>query len=271
MPSFEPVRAIIRGLDVLRVVSEEGPITATDIVKHVKLPQPTTVRILETLIEAGYVYRQPDSSTYGVTARTKVLSRGFDATSRLVQLAQPLIEDLRAEIGWPSNLATFGQDAMVIAFTNRSAYGLSIPGRLGARIPLLATGVGIVYLAGLPPDELNAVLSRLRRSKERWDIEPTLWSDLSERLESARRLGYALADERYLDAVYQSSIWAVAVPIVVGDRVEAALSSLILRGAGPRKRLLTSILPALRATAAAIATRLTADARIAPGKIRKEK
>jgi IclR family mhp operon transcriptional activator len=259
MPSFEPVRAITRGLTVLRLVSETGPINATDLARAANLPQPTIVRILETLIEAGYVYRRSDGTTFGVTARTKTLSSGFDATSRLIQLAEPLIENLRAEIGWPSNLATLEDNAMVIAYTNRNAKGLSIPGRLGARIPLLATGVGIVQLAGLAPDALEAQLARLRQSHETWDTTPELWASLDERLAAARRDGYGFAHERYLDAVYNSQIWAVAVPVVVNGRTVAALSSLVLRGAGQRQRLLAGILPALRRTAATIGEQLAAE------------
>ncbi|CAM5762070.1 IclR family transcriptional regulator domain-containing protein [Bosea minatitlanensis] len=260
MASFEPVRAITRGLTILRLVSEHGPITATDLARAAKLPQPTVVRILETLIDAGYAYRRADNVTFGVTARTKLLSSGYDATSRLLQLAEPLIENLRAEIGWPSNLATLEDDAMVIIYTNRNAKGLSIPGRLGARIPLLATGVGIVQLAGLAPEALQAQLARLRQSQEPWDASPELWEGLDDRLAAARRDGYAFAHERYLDAVYQSQIWAVAVPIVVEGRTEAALSSLVLRGAGPRQQLLDNILPALRRTAATIGSQLSAEA-----------
>ncbi|MCP3441155.1 IclR family transcriptional regulator [Bradyrhizobium sp. CCGUVB14] len=260
MPSFQPVRAITRGLTVLRLVSEEGPISATDLARAAKLPQPTVVRILETLIEDGYVYRRSDGTTFGITGRTKTLSRGYDASSRLVQLAEPLIEKLRAEIGWPSNLAILEDDAMTIVYTNRNAKGLSIPGRLGARIPLLATGVGIVQLASLPLPELEQQLARLRSSKDVWDSTPALWDTLNKRLVAARRHGYAFADERYLDAVYQSRIWAVAVPISVNDETAAAVSSLVLRGAGQRQRLLAQILPALRRTAAAIGKALSLEA-----------
>jgi IclR family mhp operon transcriptional activator len=259
MPSFEPVRAIVRGLNVLRTVSEQGPLTAMAVARGTGLPQPTIIRILETLIEEGYVDRMPDNARYRVTARTRTLSRGFDAEKRLIELAEPLLEELRAEIGWPSNLATFDRDAMVIAYTNRSAYGLSIPGRLGARIPLLATGVGIVQLASFAPDALAEVLDRLKHSSERWDHEPALWDSLDERLAAVRRDGFGFADERYLDALYQSQIWAVAVPVVVAGRMEAALSSLVLRSAGQRKRLLAAILPALRSTAAKLAAKIQAD------------
>lgn len=261
MPSFQPVRAITRGLKVLRLISEDGPLSATDIARAAKLPQPTTVRMIETLIEAGYVYRRADGITFGITARTKTLSSGFDATSRLMQLAEPLIEKLRAEIGWPSNLATLEDNAMVIIYTNRNAKGLSIPGRLGARIPLLATATGIVQLAGLEAADLDSQLATLRQSQDVWDATPELWEGLPKRLANARRDGFAFADQRYLDAIYQSQIWAVAVPIVVNGRTIAAMSSLVLRGAGQEQRLLGRILPSMRRTAATIGDALSREER----------
>lgn len=260
MTAFEPVRAILRGLDILRIINEAGPVSASEIARHAALPQPTVVRVLETLVSAGYVYRAPDAALYGVTARTLALSRGYDATSRLIQLATPLIESLRADIGWPSNLAVFERDAMTIAYTNRGSHGMSIPGRLGASIPLLATATGIVYLASLPDAEVADVLRRLDASESRWDTSAQLRRKLPERLAQARRAGHAFADEAYLDEIYHSRIWAVAVPIVAQGRTVAALSSLVLAGAGQRRRILGQILPALSGTAATISAQLSGDA-----------
>lgn len=259
MPSFEPVRAIMRGLQILRLVSEQGPINTMDIARQLSLPQPTVVRILETLIEAGYVYRIENTAQFAVTARVLTLSRGFAASSRLVQLATPLIEDLRSEIGWPSNLATYENGAMVIGYTNRAEHGMSIPGRLGARIPLTVTGVGMVYLASLGPEQLEDVMRALRRSDSRWDNDPEILAGLSDRLRQVRETGYGLAAQPYLDALYSSQIWAVAVPVSVGDRVVAGLSSLVLRSAGTPSRIISRILPALQKTAAEIGARMAED------------
>ena len=259
MPSFEPVRAIVRGLQILRVISESGPIAAMDVSKQVKLPQPTVVRILETLMSAGYIYRLENTALYGVTARTLTLSKGFAATSRLVQLATPLIENLRSEIGWPSNLATFEHGSMSIAYTNRSEHGMSIASRLGARLPVLVTGVGIVYLAHLSREELDQRLAELKRSDSRWDTNPAMLENLDARLEEARRNGYALAEQAYLDEIYHSRIWAVAVPIIVEDKVVAGLSSLVLRTAGNPNRIMAQVVPPLRRTAQAIAESLAED------------
>jgi IclR family mhp operon transcriptional activator len=259
MPSFEPVRAVQRGLAVLRSVSESGPLTATDLVKQTGLPQPTVIRLLETLIDAGYIFREPGTMTYGVTAQTQRLSRGFNAHTRLAQLAEPLIEELRSKIGWPSNLAIIQRGTLVVAYTNRNANGMVIPGLMGQTLPLLATGVGLVSLAHMPAETREVTLAALRKGTNRWDAESSLWENLDERLQQIRLDGHAFANETYLAERYGSRIWAVAVPITVNGDTVAAISSLVLRNAGSRKRLLASILPALRRTADRIAGLLAKD------------
>lgn len=259
MPSFDPVRSIQRGLAVLRVISEQGPVAIAEIVAQCKLPRPTVVRLVETLVDAGYVYRQPGKTTYKVTGRTLSLSRGFDPHSRLAEIATPIVDQLHVEIGWPSNLAVHDGDAMVIAYSNRAALGLSIAGRVGARIPMLATGVGLVTLARMSAGERRRTLARAQASGNRWDSDPALIAALPKRLEQVRRQGHAFAEENYLDEVYQSRIWAVAVPVAAPAGEHIALSSLVLRVAGERRRLLGMILPRLTAAAERIGALLSAD------------
>lgn len=254
MPSYEPVRAIKRSLAVLRAVSERGPVTIANLVSICSFPQPTIVRVLETLLAEGYVYRQAGKSTYLVTGRTLALSRGFDSKSRLLEIAAPIVDQMHIRIGWPSNLAVFDRDAMVIVCSNRASLGLSLPGRTGARIPLTATGVGLVTLAFMPEEERKTALSHAR------ETDPRITSKLAARLAQIRRDGHAFADEEYLESVYQSRIWAVAVPILSKDgKVLAAISSLVLTVAGERRRLLQTILPSLRKAAVSIRDRLVAD------------
>lgn len=259
MSVFDPVRSIQRGLTVLRAISEHGPITVSEIVALCKLPQPTVVRLVDTLIDSGYVYRQAGKTTYKVTGRTLTLSRGFDPNSRLTEIAIPIVDQLHIEIGWPSNLAVFDGDAMVISYSNRAALGLSIPGRVGARIPLLATGVGLVTLARMPTNAQRQALARAKASGNRWDNDPALLSALPEKLAQVKRRGHAFAEENYLDEVYQSRIWAVAVPVPSPTGEYIALSSLMLRMAGDRRRQLAKILPKLTAAADRIGALLMSD------------
>lgn len=259
MTSFEPVRSVQRGLSILRAVSEHGPVSITDLVSLCPMPQPTVVRMLETLMEAGYVYRQPGRGLYRVTGRTLALSRGFEPHDRLTEVARPVIEQLHVDIGWPSNLAVHDNGAMVIIYSNRAALGLSIPGRIGARVPMLATGVGRVALAFMQPAERDAALEAARIAGDPWVGDGRRMARLPAELQEIRRQGHAFADEEYLDAVYQSRIWAVAVPIMAKDRVRGALSSLVLRIAGERRRLLKQILPRLGQAAAEVSGRIESD------------
>lgn len=254
MASFEPVRAVQRGLAVLRIISEQGPLPVAEIARLSDLPQPTAVRIVETLMADGYVFRVVGSKSYMVSGRTKVLSRGFDKKSQLLSVASAHIDQLHLKIGWPSNLAVFDNDAMVIIYTNRASLGLSMPARTGARLPMTATGVGLVALAFMEEDARAPVIAALGTSGSRWDADIRLHQGLAERLAAVHDQGYALADEGYLDSIYQSRIWAVAVPIISeGGRFIAGISSLVLREAGDRSRLLRKILPRLRAAASKIA------------------
>ncbi len=260
MTSFEPVRAIQRGLSVLQTVSEHGPVTVNDIAILCSVPQPTAIRLLETLVSEGYVYRTTGQTTYRVTGRTLTLSRGFDARSRLLEFASPLIDRLHIEIGWPSNLAMYDSDSMIIVYSNRASLGLSMPGRMGARLPLLATGVGLVTLAFLTASERRRALDRAALMGGIWDSSSRLLTGLESKLDHVRLSGHAFADEEYLDNIYQSRIWAVAVPIMTKDgKVQAALSSLVLRIAGEQQRLIGTILPRLTATATQIAGLLDKD------------
>ncbi|MFC7610886.1 helix-turn-helix domain-containing protein [Teichococcus aestuarii] len=61
MPSYEPVTAVLRGLEVLRAVNHLRSATVREIHEATGLNQPTVVRMLETLIHAGFVARQPAS------------------------------------------------------------------------------------------------------------------------------------------------------------------------------------------------------------------
>lgn len=250
---YAPVRALVRGLDVLQTVSDAGSATASDIADRLKLPQPTVVRLLDTLIAQGYVQRQLGTALFRVAPRTTTLSRGHDPLSTLRELAQPAIEELRAEIGWPSNLGIFDRDAMVVAYTNRQPNAFSVPGRFGARVPMLVTGIGLAYFAFQPLDERRSILQRLSQSKSGWDTDSRFVKNLNEKIVAVTKQGFALAEEEYLDAVYQSRIWAIAVPILVGTRARASLSALVLRSNVPKRRALLPLQNPLKAAAVKLA------------------
>ena len=78
MPSFKPVIALSRGLDILRVVNEERQASVGSLHKATGLDKATIVRMLETLEHEGYVLRDVDRAVYAPTGRALLLSQGYD-------------------------------------------------------------------------------------------------------------------------------------------------------------------------------------------------
>jgi IclR helix-turn-helix domain len=55
--AVRPIRALLRGLEAIAVLSASRGLTVTETARRAKLPRTTTYRILETLRSGGYVTR----------------------------------------------------------------------------------------------------------------------------------------------------------------------------------------------------------------------
>lgn len=65
----------------------------------------------------------------------------------LLGLVAPIMASFRTEIGWPSDVAIFGRDAMLVVETSRQAGQMLVNRHPGYRAPILATSLGLAYLA----------------------------------------------------------------------------------------------------------------------------
>lgn len=198
MGSYEPVIALMRGLDVLRCLNEQGPVTVGQLHAHMGIAKPTIVRILETLTHMGYVQRCDDGPKYAVTAKVLTLANGYDAQAQLLTVAAPILDAQRQAVGWPIELGVFDNDAMVILNTSRKAGVLAINRKPGSRVPVLRTALGRAYLAALAPPELQGHLGRLSQQPDAdFDLARTP-TELAAILAAARERGYAVADTETL-------------------------------------------------------------------------
>jgi IclR family mhp operon transcriptional activator len=131
-------------------MSATGP---TEIHRSSGLPKPTILRMIETLIAAGYVARENDRPAYVATGKCLLLSNGFRVHDRLTAVAAPMLAAFRRKIGWPSDLGIFDGDAMVIAATSRDLGVLVLNRKIGTRTPLLLSALGRAYFAFCDDDE----------------------------------------------------------------------------------------------------------------------
>src|SRR6202043_2414438 len=117
MESTRPIRALMRGLDALTVLNLRDGATVSEVAQEIRLPRTTVYRILETLCNAGFVFRDPVDDRYRLTILVRGLSNGFDDEAWVTQIAKPHIHELCREIVWPVSVATLSGTSMVIRET----------------------------------------------------------------------------------------------------------------------------------------------------------
>ncbi|MDB5958880.1 MAG: transcriptional regulator, partial [Massilia sp.] len=150
MTVYTNVRGLARGLQVLRALNsfEGGRATSQQIAGATGLHRTTVRRLLETLVEEGYVWRSSSDESFRLTLAVRGLSDGFTDAERIATVAPPIMGQLLQRVTWPSDLATPDGDAMIIRETTHRFSPLSFHrAMVGRRLPMLFTAAGRVYFA----------------------------------------------------------------------------------------------------------------------------
>ncbi|MCS6948123.1 MAG: helix-turn-helix domain-containing protein [Steroidobacteraceae bacterium] len=246
MESTRPIRALIRGLDALTVLNLRNGATVSEVAQEIKLPRTTTYRILETLSHAGYVYRDSNDDRYRLTIMVRGLSDGFDDEAWVTQIARPYIYELGKEIVWPVAIASLSGTTMMVRESTDHRSPLAVERySAGFRVPILTSASGRVYLAFSPQSQRDSLLDILARSNKDEDKLARNRAEVNKMLAETRLQGYATATRprRVSDEL------SMAVPIMVEDRVLAAVSIRVSSTAVPLKLAIERFLPKLRETA----------------------
>jgi IclR family mhp operon transcriptional activator len=248
------VRGLLRGLDVLRALNDKQVLTAQQISARTRLPRGTVHRLLDTLMEAGYVAHVQESDTYRLTAEVLTLARGFDADALLMDVAAPVMGELGREIIWPTDIATFGHDAMIIRQGTFRSSPLSFfprsPRGRTARVPILLTSPGRAYIAHVADEERDAILRDIARSDQPDAPLATDARQVSSLVAEVRRRGYGFRDGGFLP-----NSRSIAVPIMGEGRPIACLT-VVVRGPQSLDEAAAQYLEPLRRAAATIETGL---------------
>lgn len=258
MASFQPVTAALRVLDVLTVVNRLREASVGDIFRETGLNRPTIVRMLETLIAAGFVARHATHARYLPTGRTLNLSSGYQRHEEMALAAAPVLAALHKRLQWPSDVAVFDGDAMVVAQTSRGEGFLQFNRRPGYRAPLLGTSLGLSYLAFSSPAVRSAALARLAGSAAPWDGALRKPTALARRLDQIRIHGYATMNRDYGSTAYGGAASAIGVPVRSADTLHGSLNVMFLHGSIEQAAAIERFAVPLHEAAAEIARALQA-------------
>lgn len=230
MSSFEPITALQRGLDVLEVINQEKAVSLKTLHEETGLHKATLIRMLETLIATGYVAKT-GRSRYVPTGRTLLLSQGYDLATRVSEIAGPALADFRRRIGWPSDIALYDDDSMIVVQSSRGMGPFYFKREKGYRAPILVTSIGRAFLAYCDTVHCNRIIDRLAQSSDPRDAGAHEAEALTLELAEIRAKGYATMDRSYSEQEYNGKIWGMAVPVRDHKNVYAAINILMLKNA----------------------------------------
>jgi len=249
-PQEYNVRAVERALRILDSFDDEHPERGvSEIAQEVGLHKATAHRIMTTLLNSGYLERTADEQKCRLGVHLADL--GFKVIRRMDvrREALPYMVQLVEQWDETCDLGLFDQGQVFYIEVIRGSHTLTIAAAVGQRLPAHCTASGKLFLAHLPPHDLDAVLSQpLTSYTDRTITEPDI---LRQELEAVRQQGYGFDDEGF-----EAGIRAVSAPIY--DREANVVAAMSVPGPTSRMTLdrVVDITGALKGAAQAVSRRL---------------
>jgi IclR family transcriptional regulator, mhp operon transcriptional activator len=239
----------MRGLDALTVLNVRDGASVSEVAHEIRLPRTTVYRILETLCNAGFVFRDAADERYRLTVRVRALSEGFDDAAWVTQIAKPVIDELCREIVWPVAIATLSGTTMLLReSTDHGTPHLLERHSAGSRFPLLSTAAGQVVLANATVPQRDVLIEILAASNKEEDKPARARDELLRTLGQIRAQGYAAAthSRRLSEEI------TLGVPVLLNGGAPAGLTVRFAGSVVPVKIGIERFLPKLRQSAAKI-------------------
>jgi IclR family mhp operon transcriptional activator len=239
MQTPETVQGLERGLRVLEALRASSSSSLHDLHLATDISKPSLLRLLNTLIGAGYVARRIADGRYRISAFSRVGQKP-DRHDRVVEAAGPVLDRLCRKVLWPSDLLVRAGDHMERRETSQlQSPFFPHPGRrdrVGQRVGWLMTGVGRAYLAFCPEPERERIVRRLSRSDKPDDRLARNPERLRQILKETRERGYGTRDPTFTGGPHggpaiNDQLAAIAVPLLGRRRVYGSINLLWLKTA----------------------------------------
>jgi len=187
------IAALARGLAVLDAFGpHRHELSLKEVAVAARVSQPSALRIGHTLIECGYLVRNP--ATKGYRLGPHALSIGLPTlTMTLPDIAEPHLAALRNDIDETVKLAVpDGTEVVVIAHMTSLSFP-STTKAVGSRMPVTVSSLGRAVLAWQPRTTIDAVIEAAK--PHRWTAKTIPKAHLRAELERTCERGYAVNDQ----------------------------------------------------------------------------
>lgn len=200
------VQSVDRAISILQVLARRGTAGVTEISQEISVHKSTVSRLIGTLEARGLVEQTSHRGRYRLAYGVVQLAEGISKKHDLTVVSRAVCNALADEVGETVNVAVCeGRSIVTIDQVIGSSQVTSV-NWVGRHQALHSTAAGKVFLANMPPAELQAYLdSPMERFTELTIVEPAA---MHQDLAAVRERGYALAVEEQ-----EIGLVAIAAPV----------------------------------------------------------
>jgi DNA-binding IclR family transcriptional regulator len=218
---------VARALAMLDLLRSKDAVTIGELSEIHGVHRATTLRLLQTLEQFGYVTRGRSRGEFRLGLKAFELGAMYSDRCELLRAARPMMRHLASTTGETIDLAIVDKGEVLLIESVAARPHSRVGSNVGRRVGITCTTTGKVHLAALPPPEAESEVAA--RGLPR--MGPKSITDAKRFLAEiarVRELGYAVNDEET-----DCGIRFVGVPIELPDHGTRAC---LILGA-PKQRL----------------------------------
>lgn len=196
-----PNGLVDRTLGILELLARHAHgLPLFEVADELGIPRSATHRILTSLAERGYVRQQRSQRDYRLTAKIASLGFIFLAGTGIIDLAQPILDDLAQTTGELVRLAVIDDRSLTwVAKAQGSPHGLRYDPDMGQVARLSCSSSGLAWLATMADADALAIVAA-QGFGDRADYGPRAPHDETsflKALRATRRRGYSLTVQTF--------------------------------------------------------------------------
>jgi DNA-binding IclR family transcriptional regulator len=238
------VPAVEKALDILEYLSDQAVArTRTQIARALGRGPSELFRMLTSLENRGYLYRDPASGGYSLSLRLFELSRTHSPYESILRVARPAMYQLTLEIGESCHLSVLHKKKLLVLAQEESPQPFRYSVEIGALHPLHRMPSGRIILANMSQEDRDEILNH---DPDFQTLSSAQRNRFMRRLDLIRRRGYEMTTGEVIVGLIN-----IGVPIGAAKyKTKAILMVSILKRSGQTSP--SGILPAVMRCAESI-------------------
>lgn len=199
--------SVTKALRVLKIFDSKNPVWRVgEIAETMDLSKSTASRIVQTLMDEGFLIKDKTSPGYRLGSATLALGGHFVGESELYQEVAPVLNKLVLETGESAHIAIKNNRHVLYLNKQIGPYYSDIQTQTGSNNPVHATSSGKILLAYSEEETIDIILSgELEAYTEHTLTNPI---KIRKQLEEVRQLGYAYSEQELKEGNY-----SIAAPV----------------------------------------------------------